>query len=327
MEKLTKDLIAMSFLSRFLRKRRSKLLSGLPKIASLTDKMTDLGGVPQISKDHMARLELRLEASLRKKIGGQAVYLGDHTALCRTVFGQKLFIDTRDISLTPHLAMDGIWEMWITEAMARLLKPGMSCIDLGTNFGWYSLLMADHIGPSGHLIGVDANKRMADLCRKSMSVNGYLDRSEIRHAAVSDSFGEMTFSMLENYMGSASLKDMVDTATQFHDTAYSVTVPAITLDALTDGRTINFIKIDCEGAEPAIVRGGTQTLKSPELQIFMEYAPSFYAQGEAPEMLSTLEQAGFEFYSIDEHARFEKITRESLLNINGWNELYLKRSG
>lgn len=157
-----------------------------------------------IIKDILRRLqELR-----DRKPGGQSAYLGDHTAICRTVFGQKIYIDTRDISLAPHLAMDGIWEMWITEAMSRLLRPGMACVDLGTNFGWYSLLMADRIGPKGHLIGADANSRMVDLCRKSMSVNGFLDRSEIRHAAITDRMGDVTFSALESYMGSGSLKDM-----------------------------------------------------------------------------------------------------------------------
>ena len=123
---------------------------------SLKDILSRLETLPQQNLS-LNEILTRLEALPQIKIGGHAVYLGDHTSLCRTVFGRKMFIDTRDISLAPHLAMDGIWEMWITEAMARLLKPGMSCVDLGTNFGWYSLLMADHIGPSGHLIGVDAN--------------------------------------------------------------------------------------------------------------------------------------------------------------------------
>lgn len=274
-----------------------------------------------IIKDILRRLqELR-----DRKPGGQSAYLGDHTAICRTVFGHKIYIDTRDISLAPHLAMDGIWEMWITEAMARLLRPGMACVDLGTNFGWYSLLMADRIGPKGHLIGADANIRMVDLCRKSMSVNGFLDRSEIHHAAITDRMGDVTFSALESYMGSGSLKDMGDTATQFHDHTVTMTVPGQTLDALTKGRSIDFMKIDCEGAEPGIIRGGTETLKSPDLQIFMEYAPGFYAPGEAAEMIGTLANAGFSFFSIDAQARFEPMSRDALLNIVGWSELYLKR--
>lgn len=267
----------------------------------------------------------RLQELRDRKPGGQSAYLGDHTAICRTVFGHKIYIDTRDISLAPHLAMDGIWEMWITEAMSRLLRPGMACVDLGTNFGWYSLLMADRIGPKGHLIGADANIRMVDLCRKSMSVNGFLDRAHIHHAAITDRIGDVTFSALESYMGSGSLKDMGDTATQFHDHTVTMTVPGQTLDALTKGRAIDFMKIDCEGAEPGIIRGGLETLKSPDLQIFMEYAPGFYAPGEAAAMIGTLADAGFSFFSIDTQSRFESMSRDALLNLVGWSELYLKR--
>jgi FkbM family methyltransferase len=257
--------------------------------------------------------------------GGQAAYLGDHTAICRTVFGHKIYIDTRDISLAPHLVMDGIWEMWITEAMSRLLRPGMVCVDLGANFGWYSLLMADRIGPKGHLIGADANSRMVELCRKSMSVNGFLDRSEIHHAAITDRIDDVTFSALESYMGSGSLKDMGDTALQFHDRAKTMTVPGQTLDALTKGRAVNFMKIDCEGAEPGIIRGGAETLKSPDLQIFMEYAPGFYAPGEAAEMIDKLADAGFSFFLIDTQSRFEPMSRDALLNVVGLSELHLRR--
>jgi len=257
--------------------------------------------------------------------GGQAAYLGDHTAICRTVFGHKIYIDTRDISLAPHLVMDGIWEMWITEAMSRLLRPGMVCVDLGANFGWYSLLMADRIGPKGHLIGADANSRMVELCRKSMSVNGFLDRSEIHHAAITDRIDDVTFSAFESYMGSGSLKDMGDTALQFHDRAQTMTVPGQTLDALTKGRAVNFMKIDCEGAEPGIIRGGAETLKSPDLQIFMEYAPGFYAPGEAAEMIDKLADAGFSFFLIDTQSRFEPMSRDALLNVVGLSELHLRR--
>jgi FkbM family methyltransferase len=260
-----------------------------------------------------------------RKIAGQSAFLGDYTAISRTIFGHKIFIDTRDISLAPHLAMDGVWEMWITEAMIRILKPGMNCIDLGTNFGWYSLLMAHLIGSNGKLIGVDANPRMVELCSRTMSVNGFLDRSTIKHAAITDYSGVATFNNLNLYMGSGSLKNMGDTAAQFNDSMTSITVPAMTLDQLIDEKQFDFIKIDCEGAEPGIVRGGRRMLSLPKVQIFIEYAPNFYASGEAVEMISTFEELGYEFFAIDKSSKFEKLSRERLLNQSGWSELYLKR--
>ena len=285
------------------------------KIASNQNEMLDF------IKDQLSALQHLHQ----KRERAQSVYLGDHTALCRTEFGHKIYIDTRDISLAPHLAMDGKWEMWITEAMTRILRPGMTCVDLGTNFGWYSLLMADRAGESGCLIGADANVRMVDLCRRSLAINGYTGRSSIRHSAITDRDGEISFSALDHYMGSGSIKDMGDTATQFHDQARSITVPCQTLDRLTEKKPINFMKIDCEGAEPGIIRGGLSSLKSPDLQIFMEYAPGFYAPGEADNMIHTLSDLGFKFYAIETNSAFEPVSIESLLNLAGLSELYLKR--
>lgn len=42
-------------------------------------------------------------------------------------------------------------------------------------------------------------------------------------------------------------------------------------------------------------------------------------------MIGTLADAGFSFFSIDTQSRFEPMSRDSLLNLAGWSELYLKR--
>ena len=253
-------------------------------------------------------------------------YLGGYTSLCRTVLGPKIYVDTRDISLAPHIIMDGEWEMWITKAMFRLLRPGMNCVDLGTNFGWYTLLMADRVGPHGHVIGVDANDRMVELCRKSLAINGFSERCDVHHSAVSDHSGQITFNTLKSYMGAGSVKNLTGAAEQFHDQSVPHTVPCLTLDSLVRGRKIDFMKIDCEGAEPGIIRRADATLKSTSLQIFMEYAPGMYDAGEAVDMIQRLEDAHFEFFSIGADAQFNKLTREQLLNQSGLIELYLRRS-
>jgi hypothetical protein len=35
------------------------------------------------------------------------IYLGDYTAVTKTVHGQIIYVDTRDISLTPQILLDG----------------------------------------------------------------------------------------------------------------------------------------------------------------------------------------------------------------------------
>ncbi len=77
----------------------------------------------------------------------QPVYIGDHTALCRILGRYKFYVDTRDRGFGSNVLLDGFWEMWLTMAIARAVKPGMVAIDIGANFGYFSLLMADLVGP------------------------------------------------------------------------------------------------------------------------------------------------------------------------------------
>ena len=216
-----------------------------------------------------------------------AVYLGDSTALTRTVFGHKLYVDTRDISLAPHLLLDGEWEMWITRVFRELVRPGMTVVDIGANVGWYTLLAAHDAGPGGRVVAFEANPRLAQLVRRSVAVNGFSATTVVEATAVADRSGEVTLHVLAEHHGSSSIeKDFL----AFHDSHETLTVPATTLDAYVaaHGLQIDLLKIDAEGAEPLIVRGARETIAAtPGIQILLEYAPANRGAAE------TLAEMGF----------------------------------
>ena len=49
------------------------------------------------------------------------------------------------------------------------LKKGMSCIDIGCGSGSVTRLMADVVGESGYVVGVDIDKRYLEYCNRSIS--------------------------------------------------------------------------------------------------------------------------------------------------------------
>lgn len=252
-------------------------------------------------------------------------YLGQNTGICRTIYGHKIYVDTRDVSLAPCLIMDGDWEPWITQAIRELLRPGMKCVDLGANFGWYSLLMAQQAGAKGFVLCADANPRMVELCRRSLSVNGFAATSSVSHLAISSKAGTLTFHAPDMYMGGASLSDVSGVAGTLGDTVKSFEVNALSLDEFTAGQDVDFIKIDCEGAEPAILRGGHRTLAAPGIQVLLEYTPGNYKNGEPQEMIDTLSGEGFKFFNVQLDSSLQQLNRDQLLNISGWSELFLRR--
>ena len=111
----------------------------------------------------------QLEEWCRSK--AQAIPVGSNLVLCRVLGKYILYALARDYALTPHLALDGIWEPWVTMAIARHIKPGMRCLDVGACYGYYSVLMADTVGGSGQ---VDAwEPYHCDLLQLNASLNGF----------------------------------------------------------------------------------------------------------------------------------------------------------
>ena len=78
-----------------------------------------------------------------------SIYLGNNIALTKTIYGQKMYVDTRDQSLTPHILLDGDWEGNITKVFLANVKSGMHVVDIGANVGYYSLLAGRKIGKNG----------------------------------------------------------------------------------------------------------------------------------------------------------------------------------
>ena len=133
---------------------------------------------------------MRGELEQRARAACQSSYLGDHTSLCRVLGKHLCYVDTRDRHLAPHLIMNGFWEPWITVAIAQRMRPGMVCVDVGANLGYFTMLLADLVGPSGAVIAFEPNPRLRELCTSSISANGFRDRTCVSGFAASDRDGD-----------------------------------------------------------------------------------------------------------------------------------------
>lgn len=90
--------------------------------------------------------------------------------LCRVLGKYLMYVLPQDNAITPHLALNGIWEPWVTMAIARHVKPGMRCLDVGACYGYYALLMADLVGEEGQ---VDAWEPVwSELLLANINLNG-----------------------------------------------------------------------------------------------------------------------------------------------------------
>jgi Protein-L-isoaspartate(D-aspartate) O-methyltransferase (PCMT) len=118
---------------------------------------------------------LRSYLRRRRRSGPRSTYayLGDGLGLTTLQNGLLLLVDTRDVQAAPHLIARGSWESNVEFALAQLLRPGQRIVEVGANLGYYTVMMASAVGPSGHILSVEANARHAELVRRPVYINGF----------------------------------------------------------------------------------------------------------------------------------------------------------
>lgn len=245
-------------------------------------------------------------------------YVGEDTIFCRALARFDMYVSTRDQGLGPHLIGKGYWEMWVTRVVAKTVRPGMVCIDVGANIGYYSLLMAELSRPDGRVIAAEPVPATRRLLERNVRFNGYDGMTTILGTAFGAAQGDAPM-----YVPPGEPKNAQIFLGGPIPGWEEIRVSVQSIDDLALAR-IDFVKIDVEGAEIDVWQGMQRTLdQNPEIIILMEVncqrypaAVDFLAEIEARFPLRFIDHAGF-------HA---PITRDQLLSVQGDVMLYLHRS-
>ena len=138
----------------------------------------------------------------------------------------------------------------------RMLKPGMHVVDVGANFGVYSLAAAKLVGSNGRVSSYEPLHATGDFLKASALKNQFSNLNVVT-AALSDHAGFARFYTYPN----TEMNSL--TRVEASDGAVVQDVPLSTLDneyARLDWSTVDFLKIDAEGEEQKILRGGLRLL-------------------------------------------------------------------
>lgn len=239
----------------------------------------------------------------------------------RILGDQIIAIDPDDQNIARWFVSDGFWESWVSLAIARNIKPGDFCLDIGANQGYYTLLMAKQAGPSGTVIGVEANRNLWRLILESLEINRYDENVEAVNMAVSDKSGEtVTLHGCEGWDGSSSIISEVGTV----GSRYSLEVETVTVDDLVGDQKVDFIKVDIEGAEHKFWKGAWKTLQNENIKIAMEFTPQAY---DVEQFIEDIEVLDFRINTILHDGSLAPVDKSKLKSApaNGFYDLFLRR--
>ncbi|MGB7346563.1 MAG: FkbM family methyltransferase [Pirellulaceae bacterium] len=183
------------------------------------------------------------------------------------------------------LIVTGRYEALHLSIVSALVSADDVCFDIGGHYGYYTFSLAK-LAHKGQVHTFEPVAEHAQRIRRAAEKSSLLNVS-VHEAAVAGEVGKMSLQLASKPGGDDSMAYLesyggVDTpAAQEHYAGFSRrTVSTLTLDSLLSDSTLgnnapsslpNFIKIDAEGAEVAIVGAALQMLavKKPRLLIEM----------------------------------------------------------
>lgn len=247
-----------------------------------------------------------LEAAASQRC--HAVGLGDGTVLCRVLGQYKMYAVASDITVTPHLCLDGFWESWVTLALCRTIQPGFACVDVGANHGYFTLIMADAAGDGGRVLAIEPNPELTRLLELTLRLNGFQKSVAVLNRAAADvDSTEVQLVIPNDRLADAT----ICRAPQPSDDV--LVVQTVSLDrALEDWPRVDLVKVDAEGAEPAIWRGMRKTLaRNPQVIVILEL--NVERCEDASALLQEIRSAGFVLRRIATDSHIEDVSPRDLL--------------
>ena len=147
----------------------------------------------------------------------------------------------------------------VLETIESLFRCAGSFVDIGASLGQYSLFASRAMKPDGRIWSIEADPiRFEELernCRVWEEETGITFHCV--HAALSDQKGVISFySTDSNVSGGLFVHPVSSEGVEWRE----ITVPSLTLDALFENETPDFVKMDVEGAELRVLRGAEKLL-------------------------------------------------------------------
>lgn len=165
--------------------------------------------------------------------------------------------------LLRDLLITGSFEPSHTEIIKGLLPVGGVFIDVGANIGYFSIIGARSVGPTGRVYAFEPMDETYRLLRKNLSLNKLTNVEAVNLACFSSS-------------GRVAMERTCDSGTShlsFIESENSKTVCVTTLDefvAQSGIKRIDVIKIDTEGCDLEVLKGARQTIAAFRPAILIE---------------------------------------------------------
>jgi FkbM family methyltransferase len=225
------------------------------------------------------------------------------------LWGLSLTVSRMD-NVTRGVDRLGVYDLVVTEAIWRLLRPGDTAIDVGGNVGYMTLAMMARLRSAGTVVTFEPHpqlfRELSDNVTAASNVYPGVTTS-LRRAALSDTDGTATIGEPEGFAHNRGIASVVASGPG-HAVAMSK------LDDTDVAGPVRLVKIDVEGHEPQVLRGAGTMLREARIDHVV-----FEEHGEYPSAASSiLESHGHTIFALDRSLFGPSLRRPERRKRSGW---------
>lgn len=175
---------------------------------------------------------------------------------------------------------NGTYDSYIYQSIHGLDLSGKTVLDIGCHIGYHSLGFSQLVGEKGKVYAIDPNPLNLKRLKKIVDKNSFMNHIEVFNLGLSDTIGEFDFNFSVNVDDMTSSGGFIDgTFTPLTEKAYldagfiKKKVKVTTLDHFVYNNQIDnlsIIKIDVEGHEANVLKGGIETFKRKSPIVLIE---------------------------------------------------------
>jgi FkbM family methyltransferase len=222
----------------------------------------------------------------------------------------RIRINSRDTVISRSIFATGEWEPAELDFIRTNVKPGMVAVDVGANIGAHTLTLAQCVGAHGRVHAFEPT-RVFDTLSHNVRQNGFTDRTKLNHCAVGDRDG--TIRLLSCKPGLELFTSREIPLVPEASTGEYADYPLVTLDSYASMNhidSIDFLKVDVEGAEELVFRGcaGLFARKAIGCIMFELNEVCMTGVGDSPSSLvGLIRSAGYRLATFDAAGRFRPL--------------------
>jgi FkbM family methyltransferase len=210
-----------------------------------------------------------------------------------TSWGVPIIADpTRTIGRS--IVTTGVYDLAVSETLARLISPGDTVVDAGANVGYMTVLASVVAGPKGRVLSFEPHPALFAVAERNVRMTGQrfdIAKTDVYPRALGHQCGSAQLIVPPDFDGNDGISKIAQGSLADGE---SITVPLDTLDEVLESTSVALLKLDVEGFEAQVLRGAARSLSGRRIRhiVFEDHEVT---RSEAVRLLS---EYGYRLYSL-----------------------------